>query len=342
MEVMIMSLSLEQVIQHALDQEERVVSYYGEAELIVREGDEISEHSILKEWRSKDGEIRIEMNLKDGGNECIMVNNGEVLTSYQVDQNEAIVLTDDDMMSDFQPSLKEKVNKMLTIIKDTHDISVEGKEEIAGRVTYHLVAKEKDGDLLIGDQELWIDQEYGIALKMASTTGRITFEVTYTKVDFDREISEEKFVLDLPEDVDIRSFDDFSEASEVSLEEAVEKIGQPFLYFSEATGLAIAEIELIELKGEIHRREVNIEYEKDGLAYFTLTVFEAEDAKENFILPGEESIAIRGETGTMMDLGYFRSLVWTEKGITYSVLLTDPQISYENLVHMANDMELVE
>lgn len=335
--------SPEQVIQNALAEEEKVASYYGEAELIFKEAGEVSEHMRLKEWRSKDGKIKIETAQIDGGDETISVYNGKEFTVLQVDKNEAFVSNDEELLSDFQPSMKEQAHNMLDMIRDSHEISIEGEEKIAGRETYHLVAKEKDEKTLFGDQELWIDKENWIVLKIFSVMGDHEVEMEHKKIDFDQEMKDEIFTLDLPEDVEIRSFDEISESTEVSLEEAIENIGQPLLYFPEANGLEIASIDLLEVKGEIQRTEVNIDYEKDGLASFTLTVFPAdEEDEEDYKLPGEESIDIRDEKGTVMDLDEFRSIVWTENGLTYSVLLTDPKLSIEEFVKMANDMELVE
>ncbi len=45
-------------------------------------------------------------------------------------------------------------------------------------------------------------------------------------------------------------------------------------------------------------------------------------------MPGEESVEIRGTEGTMMEMEGFRNLFWVEDGITYSVLLNDPDVTF--------------
>src|SRR5699024_10551899 len=157
------------------------------------------------------------------------------------------MIDDPELLEFNQPSPKEQVNNLLEMVRDTHEISSEGEAEIAGRDTYHLVAKAKEENTLFGDQELWIDKENWMVLKM----------IFYTKIDFNTKILADTFTLDLPDDMEMKNLDDMSNESEITLEEAKENIGA-FHYFPENEELDISTIEMIELQGELKRKEVNI------------------------------------------------------------------------------------
>src|SRR5699024_974778 len=103
-----------------------------------------------------------------------------------------------------QSTPKEQAMKLLEWITDTHELSSEGEEELIGRTTYHLKAKEKDPGTLLGDQEIWIDKETWIVLKMISKSGDDTSTITYTTIDFEADITDDIFVLDLPDDAQIQ------------------------------------------------------------------------------------------------------------------------------------------
>lgn len=335
--------SPDQVINNALEEEDLPEAYYGETESTTSEKGEKVDQYIMREWRSDDGKARVEATNKDGSDKSIAVNDGNEFISYEVDKNQAYMIDDPELLEFNQPSPKEQANNLLEMVRDTHDISSEGEAEIAGRDTYHLVAKAKEENTLFGDQELWIDKENWMVLKMISNTSDSKTEMVYTKIDFDPEIPAEIFTLDLPDDVEMKNLDDMSNESEITLEEAEENIGS-FYYFPETEELEISTIEMIELQGELNRKEVNMDYKKDGLPLLTLAVFDSpEDMDEEALeLPGEEAVTIRDQEGSFTESSGFRSLVWQEDGKNYSIILIDPNLTLEDLKKMTEEMELAE
>src|SRR5699024_3882686 len=253
------------------------------------------------------------------------------------------MIDDPELLEFNQPSPKEQVNNLLEMVRDTHEISSEGEAEIAGRDTYHLVAKAKEENTLFGDQELWIDKENWMVLKMIFNTGDSKTEMVYTKIDFNPRIPADTFTLDRPDDVEMKNLDDMSNESKITLEAAKENIGS-FHYFPENEELDISTIEMIELQGEIKRKEVNIDYKKDDLPLLTLAVFDSPEAmdEEALELPGEEAVTIRDQEGSFTESSGFRSLVWQEDGKNYSIILIDPNLTLEDLKEMTKEMELVE
>ena len=336
--------SPEQVISNALEDTTGPEAYYAESEMTISEKGEIVEQSVIKEWRSDDGKIRIDTEGKDGKDKAIVVNDGKKFTMYQEDQNQALISEDPELFSFSPPSLKEQAGLLLEMIEDTHTISIEGEEEIVDRMTYHLVAKANKDNTLLGDMEIWIDKENWMALKTISNTGDSELEMVYTKIDFESKISPEIFTLDLPEGVEIQDLEEMNDVTEVTIEEAAGNIEKPILYFTEKDGLEIEKIEMTEMQGELNRKEVSIDYTKDGLPLFMLAVFESpeESTEDDISIPGEETVTIRGLEGSTMELSDFRSLLWQENGVNYSVVLIDPNFSFDEFIDMTTDMELVE
>lgn len=336
--------SPEQVIQNALDEKKEMGSYYAESETVVRvEGQEV-ERSLMKEWRADDGKIRVEMENKDGSDKTIAVNDGAMMILYEVASNQASMIDDPELLNLNMPSPKEQANQSLRMIGDTHEISIEDEGKIAGREIYKMLAKANGNHTLIGDLEMWIDKENWMVLKMIVSVGDRQTETVYTKVDFKPEFPADLFSIDLPENVELQNLDDLMDTTEITLEEVTENIGKPFYYFPEVDGLEMTLIELDELHGEIERNEVNINYTKEGVELFTLAVFESPEELDDLGLemPGETTIDVRGQKGLQMELGDLRFLSWQENGVSYSVILYDLDLTFEELLEMTTEMDLME
>lgn len=337
--------SPEQVVQNALKETVEIGAYYAESEMIMSEKGQEIERSSMKEWHSGDGKIRIETENEDGSDKMIAVNDGKSYTMYQVDQKKAFIYEGSEGELLNAPSQVQQADQLLTLISDTHTVSIEGEEKIAERDTYHLVAKANDKSTLLGDQELWIDKENWMVLKMITNTGDSTIETAYANIDFDREISSETFIVELPEGVEVQIGDEMENIAEITLEEAAESIGKPFFYFPEVEGVQIDKIEMWDLQGELQRAEVNLDYTKDDLPLFMLSVFESPEddgSNDDLTFPGEKSVTLRGLEGSQMESNDFRALFWQEEGVNYSIVLIDPNLTFEELIGMAEEMELVE
>lgn len=329
--------SPDQVIQNAL--EEATPAYYGEVEFIMNDqGKETRE--ILREWRNKDGKTRIESQHQDGSNQTISVNDGSALTLYEVDQNKVYMIDDVEISSLNQPSPRDQVNMLLELIRDTHKLSTNEGEEVVGRDTYHIFAKANQSNTLFGDVELWIDNETWLIVKMILHTGDSETTMTYTTIDFDYKMSPDLFTVDLPEDVEVENLTGMLEPLEISLEDVPTKIGRSVVYFPETDELKISLIELYELQGEINRNEVSFNYTKNGLPLLTLSIFETADDMADDIVG--EMINIRNYEGAYSALGELRSILWNEDGMTYSILLIDPNLTVEEVIQMAEEMVVIQ
>lgn len=327
--------SPDQVIQNALDEE--TPSYYGEIETITNvEGEKIKE--IMREWRSTDGKTRIEIQGQDGSNETITVNDGTRLTLYEIAQNKAYIIDDVDVLS-FNLSPREQVNMLLEMIRDTHELSNKEGEKVGGRDTYQIIGEVKKESSLFGDVELWIDKETWLILKMTLHAGDSVTTTAYKKIDYNPKMSSELFVIDLPENVEVESMTNMLDTLDIPLEDIPTKIGGSVYYFPETEGLEISSIEVYELQGELNRNEVNLDYTKDGLPLLTLSIFETEHKGSSM---EDEIVNIRGYKGNYTTFGDVRTLLWEEDGLTYSVLLIDPNFSLEELVHLTERMDMIQ
>lgn len=335
--------SPDQVIKNALEKTSSLESYYAEVDMITKENGEVIEESQMKEWKADDGRARIETENKDGSDQAIAVNDGKTIMTYVVEENQVFQIDGEGILDQPQQSLKEQVQFYLEGTRETHDIKAEGEEEVAGRKAHHFTATPKKDGTLLGEQEIWIDQENWLVLKMILKIGDTEIEMIYKKVDIDPAFSEDIFELDLPDDVEFEDLDSMFDTSEIPLEEVAENVGQPVLYFPEKDGLEILMIEKTELEGELGRTEVQIDYHQDGQPFMSMFVFETpEDVEGDIDFPDEGSITIRNVEGSIMDESVMRLLSWQEDGVSYSVDLQDSDLTFEDVVQMADDMELIE
>lgn len=330
--------SPEQMINHAIAEEE-LPAYYAESTSTI-DGEETV---FMKEWRNDDGRIRVEAENEAGEDRSIAVNDGTSVTTYQIDENQATVIDDEELLEFNQPSPKEQANMLLDVIKDSHEISSDGEDEVAGRDTYHLVAEPNDENSLFGKMELWIDKKNWMVLKMISWTGDQKTELVYTKLELDPDIPEDTFTLEIPDDAEVTNLDDLADTEEITMEDAVEGVGKPFYYFPEEEGMEISTIEKFDMEGIADRTEVNIEYTKDDMPYATLAVFKSpEDLDEDLTMPNQEEVTVRGLEGTFTDTDGLRLLHWLEDGLTYSMIVIDPNVELEELQQLAEQMVLAE
>src|SRR5690625_1741264 len=159
--------SPEQVISHALENSEKINSYVSESTLTVWENEKVIEEGHLKEWRHEDGRVRIEAFDESGDLLSIAVNDGNELIIYDL-ENEQVSFSDDpELIEVNQQSPKEQSELSLAIVKDSHDLPLKDETEIAGREVKHIVATPKEKHHSMGKQEMWIDKENWLVLKMA-------------------------------------------------------------------------------------------------------------------------------------------------------------------------------
>ncbi len=330
--------SPEQVIANALEAENEL-SYYGEMEMTIGGMGE-NETLFLKEWRQNE---RSRVEIEDDGGQVIAVNDGKAIIMYEEKEKKAISFEDEELQ-ELNMNPKEQVEMLLEMIRDTHDIKTVGEEEIAGRSTFHMVAdRQKDKKSLYDNQEIWIDKEHWVVLKMNSASGDLQINMEYKKIDFNAKIDESQFQLDLPEDVEIESFDE--EGEEITLTDIPEKMNSSsVLYIPNTEEHEIDKISFIEIEGDPSYQDVTMDYKQNGLPLLTLTILtadeETEDTKDIFAA-GFEKETIRGEEGLYFDVEELHSISWSEGGLRYSINIIDPNVTLDMVKQWAEEMEVI-
>lgn len=334
--------SPQEMVNQALAAEAKPLAFYGESTSVISENGKEVERFTMKEWRNDEGKIRTELLGGDGEGKLVSVNDGTSVISYDQTQNQAMIIDDSEILDLNHPSPKEQVDFILEKIIKTHEIS-DGKEaEIAGRKTQHIIAEPKKDNNLYDKQELWIDKENWIVLKMISVIGDETLETVYNQIDLNVNIPEEKFSLDLPENVEIKNLTEESPDREITLEDAPKELGKSILYIPETKEWQIDKVELIELTGEFKRKEVSMDYIKNDVPFLNVSVFKTPDeAIDKDLLPNEQTITIRGKRGTYTNDESFHSLLWDENGLRYSLLIANHDMELKQIMEIAEKMVLL-
>ncbi|MBU5267310.1 LolA family protein [Virgibacillus proomii] len=333
--------SPQEMVNQALAAEVKPLAFYGESTSVISENGKEVKRFTMKEWRNDEGKIRTELQGGDRGEKWVSVNDGTSVISYDQTQNQAVIIDDPEILELNQPSPKKQVDFILEKIVKTHEISDGKEEEIAGRKTQHIIAEPKKDNNLYGKQELWIDKENWIVLKMISVIGDQTQETIYNEIDFDTNIPEEKFSLDLPKDVEIKNLNEESPVREITLEDVPKELGKSILYIPETNEWQIDKVELIEFSGEFKRKEVSMDYIKNDVPFLNLSVFKTPDkAIDENLLPNEQTITIRGKRGTYTNDESFHSLLWDENGLRYSLLIDNQNIELKQIKELIEKMVL--
>lgn len=334
------SVSPEQIVEKALAAtEESQTSYYGEIEI---KGDEfvdgdIEEDVLLKEWN--DGK-RSRNEVISDDTEIIVVQNDSTLQMYHVKDN--IVYETTDLEEDmFSLDPKEQMNLLLDGLRDTHDIETLGKEEVANRQTHHLKATvREDVNTILGDLELWIDEEHWIPLRTRTKSGEIELEVEYVHIDFDKVFSDSIFELDVPEDVTVETLDMSNKNKELTIEELASIFDKPTFILAEEKDWEIESITLMEdeIEGDPYKL-VDIEYTYKGIPTLTLMITEAGDYDPNLeeeLLASfgdlAEKVTIRGIDIIVIDSDELLMFDWEENQLEYSIHVLDTTIDQEKIL----------
>lgn len=317
----------------AADQDEK--AYYAKGELKIYEDDKLEESFTMEEYHSEDGKAKITMKDTKTGEEGVTVNDGKSIISFDKKQNKAMVMDDVSSLDLPNKSQKEQVISFLETLKDSHKYKLIGKEKVNGFETHHIKLEPKEKDSIFGEIEIWIDQKTWFPVKSINIVGSSRTEFAYTEVDTSTKISDDTFTLSLPDNVEIVHLKDEMNQSNGTIEEAVEKLGKPFLVLNEEN-LTMDNVTIDELKGEINRTEITITYKNgDGIPLIYLSIFPTPEEKELAI--SDTGLKIRGQNAEFMK--EINSYTWDENGLRYTLIVEGPDsLSQEDIMKMTERM----
>lgn len=327
------AFSPEEIVQQAIAEGDKALTYYGEAVLTV-EDIAFTDTVEIKEWQSKEGKRRIETISKINPEKATAIYDGLQLISYDEVTNTAYIfdMSGEEMIGQLSP--REQAELLLESIKDTHTVTLVGEEKLLDRDVYHIKAEVNIENSLYADQEIWIDKENWFVLKSISDGGDTKVTIEYIKIDFAPTIDDSLFELDLPDDAIIKNLEDTLQEIEVeSLEEGLAIVGKPFLYVEEKDGLTIEQISTITIEGV--SSEITLNYYKDFEPYFTLSMLAIDE--ENIPYAGE-GINIRGMKGEHIGIEDFHFITWAEDGIGYNVSIDNPGLTVDEMMEMIENM----
>lgn len=326
-----MKVSAEEIIHQVIESEKEITDYRGTAEMKLFEGDELIEHAILEEY-AEGNKRKISQTDQLLNNETITVNDGEKLFIYDKGNKEAFEMDISEMGEVPGNSPKEQFTSMIDMMKDSHSIELVGEEEMVGFDTYHIRLSANETDSLLGDMEVWVDQDTWFVVKIISESGDSRSEFTYTELDVAPEFKEETFQIDIPNDVEIKNLKEEFGANAVTTEEAIEALEQDFLVFNEEN-LELVDIQMHDFSEQLERYEVELTYHsKDSIPMFILSIFPTpEDMKIE-----SSSLEIRENPAEYDEV--INSYLWDEDGLRYSLIIMNPDLEREEIIEWTEAM----
>lgn len=331
--------SPETIVQKTLEQSKSIDTLYGEADVVTYVHNKKTEQFAIKEWIDfKENKRRTEIDSKD--ELATSVKDGKKIISYTKGDDIAHVIDDPELLSLSEQSPQDSSQTLLQHIKKTHDAKLVGEEKIANRDAFHIEAKAKKKNSFVGDLDIWIDKKNWIVLKNINHTGDIRSEMEYKKIEVNKPLEQSLFVLDLPDNVTMKTLGTDDIGEKVTIDEARRVFEKPVIHFPEKGGLKIEKMEKVKATAFEHK-ELIISYTKEDQPYISLTVLKASDEdKGDDIDLGlkTKKVKVRGHKGEFVDEEGFRFLSWEENGMTYSIMLEDLNVTLAELQKLAETM----
>lgn len=328
-----LTVSAEEIVSKVLAEKGDSNSYYAEGTMKVTSSGKTKEHIYFKEYAGSDGKRKmVSTNLPKKNHQAYAVNDGKQLITYETGSKKAYSM---DLSDQELPTMthKEQMTTMLEAMKDTHTKKIVGEEKIHGFNTYHIKLTAKEKENLLGDMELWIDQKTWFMVKLTSQVGDEKTEMEYKKIDFSPKFTADTFKLKLPENVKITPMESEIGSKTGSIADAEKALGKPFLIFKDLT---VDKVEIDELKGEVNRTEITVNYLKQNIPALTVSIFPTPEGKGMAIKKGKWTV--RGQNAEYEKV--INGLMWDEAGLRYSLMILNPDLKMEKVIEMTKQMKL--
>lgn len=335
------TFSPDQVVANVLE-ENTATTYYGELHATMSILDETDEYT-LKEWRKGD-KVRIEVS-SDVEELQLIVNEENVFLNNKI--NNEVLIFESFAQESLNMDPREHVELLLRETENSHDIEIVGEETVVGRETLYVTLTQKAGKkTLLGNQELWIDKENWIVLKMKSNQSDFYYTAEYTHIDFQSKVDDSIFEFDIPNDANVQQLEGaIDEGTEITIEEIQDHFTEKVYYIPDSKAHTIEKVVLTKVDGALVHKDVTIEYKQNGLPLMSLMILEEdkEDLEKDLAILKEVSkpVTIRGTAGCFIDGETFRTLNWTENDLSYSIELIDPNLSVETVLEWSEQMEQI-
>ena len=332
--------SPDQIVAKAVDKENDMKSYYTKAEMEVFKGSEQIDDSTMEQWTDNENNRTKVITETADGEVSKSVNDGEKIISYSAVQEEAYEMEAPEMdEGTLEQSQRKQMERRLEQIRETHTIELLGEEEINGFDTYHIKAVPKEEGEMVGLEEYWLTTDYWFIVKSKTQSGDIEVNYTVTELEVNPSFDDSTFTIDLPEGVEVKPFDEMNPSEDVTIEEAATKYESPLLTYTNEN-YQLKKLDSFYMES-FDRTEVAQEFHKDGFLQFTLSSFESPDESLSMGLGNEEELEIRDTKAVYTD-DVITNLVWDENGLRYSLLVQNPDITKEEVLKIAENLEPVQ
>ncbi|MED4532996.1 hypothetical protein ABET51_16785 [Metabacillus fastidiosus] len=334
------AMASEEIMTNILSTSKEFQAYYAESEIKTFQNGKETDSITMKEYVNNEGKKKVITKNAKTNQEAIAFNDGKQLLSYETGSKEAISLNVEDVDLPVYQTHKEQFINMLENMKNSHKKEVISEEKILNFDTYHLKLTAKKKNSILGDMEFWVDQKSWFIVKSSFINAEIRVDTEYKKVDFNPVFEKDTFAIDLPEDVVITPAENMTATRSGSIEEAKKVIEKDFFLFNDSDLSFGEEIEISEFgKEELAHKEIVLNYKdmNDG-PLFSLTIFKALEAEDIDLGIETANMKVRGNKATYIE--ELRNLSWNENGLTYSILIENPDMKVEEIVKKAENMKI--
>ena len=201
------------------------------------------EHTV-RVWHA--GAERSRVSLVDGDTESSVIRNGEDVWTWSSSSQKAGHASVDAKAAAPKPSgapttPAEAVDRLLTAIEPTTEVTTSGTGYVAGRAVYQLVLTPRDGASLVGQVRVSVDAEkfVPLGLRVLDRAGADAITVTATTVDFGAP-DDSVFAFTPPPGAEVTELDADHPASERGGDRGTK--GEPKTVGSGWTTVAVAEV----------------------------------------------------------------------------------------------------
>lgn len=333
--------SPDQIVANAVEQNNDLRGYYMKSDYEVYKGEELIDDSTMEQWMDNEGNRMKVISATADGEVSMSLNDGEKAIFYSDLQEVAYEMDAPELSSEWAgQSQREQIEVTLEETRKTHDIELIGAEELNGFDTFHIKAVPKEKNSLRGVEEYWVTKEHWIIVQSITESDDIKVNYKVSELEVNPNFDAQTFTLDLPEGVEIKPFEDINPAEEVTLADAVATYGQPVLTLNDEA-YELVRIEQYHMEN-FDRTEISQEYQKDGFSQLILSSFETPEGEGLAMGFGkEEELDLRG-TKAVFTEDVITNLVWDEEGLRYSLLVQNPDLTKEEVIQIAENLEFVE
>lgn len=338
------TMSPNEIIANAVEKSKSYQTYYMKSEMKVYKNKKQTADAILEEWHDKKGHRTKSVSKTKNGDVTKVLNDGKQILIYTKTNGKETAskatskgLEENKLIQDSQ---KEQMKNVLKRLKKDHQIMIVGEEKVVDRSTYHIEATPNDENTFTGKQEIWIDQDTWLPLKMISFSGDMKFVIITKHVEFDPNFKKGTFNLDIPNDVKVKDLEKMNPTKKVDEDEAEKALGQSFLKVK-SEDYRLQKIEFLQLKSTKHV-EITLYYQKGHVPQFRISVMPTprNNKIDSSFFDKMETMTVRGDIKAKYMKEPVHYVFWDEGGLRYTMLISKPDLKQSEVKQIINGMVL--